>query len=208
MKSAGKCCSNSAVPCAGERVLGERHRAGVKPDVDHLGHAAHRRVALAARERHVVDERPVGIVEQRRRSARRSSAKEPITWMWSVLAAPHRQRRAPVALARERPVDVALQPLAKAPVLDALGVPADRLVRGEQPVLDLAGADVPGRLGVVDQRRVAAPAVRVGVLVVLGAQQPPARAQVLDEVSVDVLDRAARVRADPLVVGAVEHGPG
>ena len=82
-----------------------------------------------------------------------------------VRAAPHRQRRAPVALARQRPVDVALEPVAEAPVLDVLGVPVDRLVGGQQPVLDLAGGDVPGRLGVVEQRRAAAPAVRIGVLV-------------------------------------------
>ena len=59
------------------------------------------------------------------------------------------------------------------------------------------------RVGVVDQRVARAPAVRVGVLVGLGAQQPPARAQVLDEVGVGLLDVAPGVRADALVVGAV-----
>ena len=112
------------------------------------------------------------------------------------LVAPDRQRRAPVALARDRPVDVVLQPLAEAPVLDVLGVPVDRLVGRQQPVAQRRRADVPGRLGVVDQRRPAAPAVRVGVQVGLGAQQAPARAQVLDQVGVGVLDPAAGVRAD------------
>ena len=46
--------------------------------------------------------------------------------------------------------------------------------------------------------------MRVGVLVLLGAQQPAARAQVLDEVGVGVLDEAPGVLADALVVGAVE----
>ena len=45
-----------------------------------------------------------------------------------ALAAPHRQRRAPVALARERPVDVVAEPVAEAPVLDVRRVPGDRLV--------------------------------------------------------------------------------
>ena len=63
--------------------------------------------------------------------------------------------------------------------------------------------DVPGRLGVVQQRRAAAPAVRVGVLVLLLAQQPAAAAQVRDEVAVGVLDEAPGVRADALVVRAV-----
>ena len=49
-----------------------------------------------------------------------------------ALAAPHRQRRAPVALARERPVDVVRQPVAEAPVLDVRRVPLHRLVRRQQ----------------------------------------------------------------------------
>ena len=64
--------------------------------------------------------------------------------------------------------------------------------------------DVPRGLRVVEQRRVAAPAVRIGVLVGLRLEQPAARAEVLDQVGVGVLDLAAGVRADPLVVGAVE----
>src|SRR3712207_9381062 len=57
------------------------------------------------------------------------------------------------------------------PILDGLGVPVGLLVLGEQLVLDGAGADVPGRLRVVHERRVAAPAVRVAVLVALLAPQ-------------------------------------
>ena len=83
-------------------------------------------------------------------------------------------------------------------------MPVDLLVLGQEPVADLRGGDVPGRLGVVEERGRAAPAVRVGVLVVAGPQQLAARAQVLDEVRVGVLDEAPGVRADPLVVGAVE----
>jgi hypothetical protein len=45
--------------------------------------------------------------------------------------------------------------------------------------------------------------VRVGVLVLLDAQQLAARAQVLDEVAVGVLDEDAGVAADALVVGPV-----
>ncbi len=41
-------------------------------------------------------------------------------------AAPQRQRRAPVALARERPVDVVRQPVPEAPVLDVRRVPRRR----------------------------------------------------------------------------------
>src|ERR1700722_2707031 len=94
---------------------------------------------------------------------------------------PYRQRRTPVALARQRPVDGALEPVAEAPVLDVRRLPIDRLVGRQQLVLDLARGDVPGRLGVVEQRRVAAPAVRIGVLVGLGPEQLAAAAEVLDD---------------------------
>ncbi len=184
-------------------ALGERHRARVEPDVDHLGHAAHLGAALRARPRVLVDERPVR-VGQLAAGALLHVRQRAEALGVAVLAAPDRQRRAPVALARDRPVDVVLQPLAEAAVLDVLRVPVDRLVGGEQAVAQRRRADVPGRLGVVDQRRAAAPAVRVGVEERLGAQQPPARAQVLDEVGIGVLDPAAGVRADALVVGAVE----
>src|ERR1700723_2861021 len=94
---------------------------------------------------------------------------------------PYRQGRTPVALARQRPVDVALEPVSEAPVLDVRRLPVDRLVGCQQLVLDLAGGDVPRGLGVVEQWRVAAPAMRIGVLVGLGPEQLAAAAQVLDD---------------------------
>ena len=42
-------------------ALGERHRARVEPDVDHLGHAAHLAVALRARPGVLVDVGPVRV---------------------------------------------------------------------------------------------------------------------------------------------------
>src|SRR5579875_1801143 len=94
---------------------------------------------------------------------------------------PYRQRRTPVALTGQRPVHVALQPIPEPPVLDVLRMPVDLLVGGQEVVLDLAGGDVPGGLGGVGQRCVAAPAVRIGVLVGLGLEQLSAAAQVLED---------------------------
>ena len=184
-------------------VLGERHAARVEPDVDHLGHAAHRLAAVPARPRRRVDVGAVRVLERLARALGQLGERAHALRV-AVLAAPDRQRRAPVALARDRPVDVVLQPAPEAPVLDVLRVPVDGLVGGQQAVAQLRGADVPGRLGVVEERRAAAPAVRVGVQVGLRAQQPPALAQVLDDVGVGLLDPAAGVRAHALLVGAVE----
>ena len=188
-------------------ALGERHRARVEPDVDHDGLAAHLLAALRARPGVLVDVRAVRVGQLAARALLDLGERAQALRV-AVLAAPDGQRRAPVALARDRPVDVVLQPLAEAPVLDVRRVPGDGLVGGEQALAHRRRADVPGRLGVVEERRAAAPAVRVGVQEPLGAEQAPARAQVLDQVVVGVLDPAAGVRADALVVGAVEPRPG
>jgi hypothetical protein len=88
-------------------------------------------------------------------------------------------------------------------VLDVLRVPVDRLVGGEQLFPLRRRAHVPVRLGVVDQRRVAAPAVGVGVLVLAGAEQPARVAQGLDDRRVGVAHVHAGERARALVEGAV-----
>ncbi len=94
-------------------------------------------------------------------------------------------------------------------------MPADLLVVGEQLLAGARGGDVPARLGVVEERRAAAPAVRVGVLVDLLAEQQAALAQVGDQRRgrLGVLDEAIleagdlrgelAVRAHRVVEGAV-----
>ncbi len=120
-----------------ERVVELRrgHRAGVEPRVEHRLDAARARpFALRAVDGDVVDrgavEVEVGEVAARalgelgdRADARVGAA---------VVAAPHRQRGAPEPVARQRPVDVVLQPVAETSVLDVLGVPADGLVLAQE----------------------------------------------------------------------------
>ena len=180
--------------------LGEGHRARVPPHVDQVGHPPE---GLAvALERGVVHIRAVQVGRTSAPSSS-SSAREPTQ---TVSPSSARQIGSGVPQYRSRlrrPVDVVLEPVAEAPVLDVLGVPGHGLVGGQQLVLDLGGAHVPGRLGVVQERGLAAPAVRVAVLVVLGAHQLSARAQLLDDVGVGVLDLAPGVGAHALVEGPV-----
>src|SRR3954469_19589616 len=82
-------------------------------------------------------------------------------------------------------------------------MPVDRCVVGEQLLAEVGCADVPALLGVVEEWRVAAPAVRIGVVVLLGAEQAPARVKRLDNVGVGLLDEAPCERLDALVEGAV-----
>ena len=169
-----------------ERVveLRERHRAAVVPGVDHRLDPAHLPAALLAVEDDLVDVGAVQVLGDLAPGALaqlgdRAGAEAAVAALPAAL--PDRQRRPPVAVAGERPVDVALEPFAEAAVLDVLGVPADRLVVGEHPVADLEVRDVPARLGVVEERRAAAPAVRVGVLVDLLAEEQAAALEVGDQ---------------------------
>ena len=169
-----------------ERVveLGEGHRAAVVPGVDHRLDPAHLAPALGAVEDDLVDVGAVQVLGDLAAGALaqlgdRAGAEAAVAVLAGAL--PDRQRRPPVAIAGERPVDVVLEPFAEAAVLDVLGVPADRLVVGEHPVAGLGGAHVPARLRVVEERRAAAPAVRVGVLVDLLAEEQAAALEVGDQ---------------------------
>ena len=113
-----------------------------------------------------------------------------------VVALPDRDRRAPVAVAADRPVARALEPLAELPVLDVLGHPGDLLVELDQAVAELGDAHEPARDRLVDERVAAAPAVRVGVLVAREAQQAPVLPQ-------DAHERLVRV--DPQLARDIGH---
>ncbi len=194
--------------------LGERHRSAVVPDVDHFRNASGNGRTGRAGDRHVVDERPVRVEcgqvtpGQGRQLQQRSDAGQ----VGRVgRAAPDRQWRAPVAVARQRPVDIAAQPLAEPPILDPFRVPVGAFVLGQQPVGDRGRPDVPGRQRVVDQRCVAAPAVWVAVGVVLRPPQHSACTQVVDEGRVRVLEEhpadQRRAGDEPAVTThRVDHG--
>ena len=194
-----------------ERVveLGEGHRAAVVPGVDHRLDPAHLPAALLAIEDDLVDVGAVQILGDLAAGALaqlgdRAGAKTPVAALADAL--PDRQRRPPVAVARERPVDVVLEPFAEAAVPDVLGMPADLPVVGKQLVAGSRGGDVPARLGVVEERRAAAPAVRVGVLVDLLAEEQAAALEVVDQAAghLGVFDELPLEADDPFVELAVE----
>ncbi len=185
-----------AMRCA---PLGERHGARVVPGVDHLADPAEGALLAGQGEGDLVDERPVRVEigEVLAGEFRQLGERADGDHAGRVgVVAPDRQRRAPVPVAGERPVDVVVQPVAVAAVLDVLGVPGGLLVLREQLVLDLRGADVPGRLRVVHERRVAAPAVRIAVLVAQLLPEHPAVLQVLHQGGVRGLEEVAAHQRD------------
>ena len=159
--------------------LGKRHRPGVVPGVDDLGHPARLAAARRAGQRDAVHERPVRVQPgQVAASQSGQLGQRPHTGQVALAALPQGQRRAPVPAPRQRPVHVVAQPLAVPAITDGRRVPPRPRVLRQQLILDRGGADVPGRQRIVEQRRAAPPAVRVAVPVRLGPEQPPRSAEV------------------------------
>ncbi len=179
--------------------LRERHRAGVVPGVDHLGDATVGPLLTGPGEGDVVDERAVRVQVGQVTAGQLAElgARPDAHPLAGDVVDPDRQRSAPVAGTGQCPVDVVVQPVAVAAPLDRLRVPGGALVLAQQLVLDLRRPHVPGRLRVVHQRGVAAPAVRVGVLVVERTEQQPALGQVGQRGRVRILEELA---ADQLVL--------
>src|SRR6266704_7007813 len=103
------------------------------------------------------------------------------------LALPHVERRAPVAVARQRPIHVVLEPLPEPPTPDLRRVPADLRIHLEHPRLHRRRAHEPRAAGVVDERRVAAPAEGIAVRVGPGLHPPPLVLEALDDQPVRLL---------------------
>ena len=141
--------------------------------------------ALATGQRDPVDVRPVDVVVHGEPDLG-DRANAPL--VAAALAHPDRQRRAPVAVARQAPVHSALEPVAHAPVADVVRDPVDAGVGRQELGLARAGAHEPGVQGVVEQRRVAAPAERVGVADGALLVEQPALGEVLHDRHVGVLD--------------------
>ena len=174
-------------------VLGKGHGAGIVPAVDDLGRSVHLLAALFASDGHLVD---VGAVQFEvvrhimpqffQFLARADDVRV------AALAHPHGQRRAPVALAGEAPVDDVFEEVAHAAFLDVVRHPVDGAVGGEQLLLDRRHADEPGGAGVVDQRRVASPAEGVIVGELLRLDQQSALFEVLEDERIGVFYKRAR----------------
>ena len=182
----------------GVMPLGEGHHARVEPAVHHLGDAPENAVAGVRRARpgHIVHVGPmeveIGQVFAATLGQLRHTA-DAIHVAASV-ALPDGYGRAPVAFAGDGPVHIVAQPLSKPSLPDVIGVPVDPGVVAHQTVLDRRGADVPGRLGVIEEGGVAPPAERVGVAIDPLVVQQSSRFQVGEDFGVGVLDELAGER--------------
>ncbi len=146
--------------------LGKGHGAAVEPAVDHRALALHLAAAFGAGEGNGIEERLVQL--DIRRGGRRKLAKLLAAAhhmdVAAILTEPNGQGRTPIALAADAPIDYVLEEVAHTAFLDGFGDPVDAAVILDEPVLDGGHLDEPALPGVVDQRRVAAPAEGIAML--------------------------------------------
>ena len=200
-----------------ERVvhLGEGHRARLEPAVERLGDAPHHRLpggVVGVRAHEIVDRRPVQVGREHAEVALHvgQRAVHVEARIRRVVGLPHRDGRAPEAVAADRPVTGVRDPLAEAALLHMPGHPGDLLVQLHHSVTELRDLHEPARHCPVDERIRAAPAVRIAVVVGLVAHQLPRGTQVLDDHRVGVehehvLVRRHLAREAAAVVDGVDH---
>ena len=177
-------------------VLREGHGTGIEPAVDDLGRALHRAAALAL-EGAAIDVRAVqfdvafdaALLFQFRLAA-------DDVYLAALFAYPNGQRRTPVAVAREPPVDDVFEEVAHAPRFDGFGHPVDGIVGFDEFVLDSRDLDEPALAGVVQERRVAPPAVRIAVFVHEFLEQQPLLFEHGDDALVRFFDERTREIGD------------
>ena len=178
-----------------ERImpLREWHGTRVKPAVDDFLDAVHLLAALRALNRDLVDVRTVQLdVIRAVRAHGLEFLDRADDMLMAAFALPYRQRRAPVAVAREAPVLYVFEPVAEAALADGLRDPVDRLVVGDKLVLDGRHLDEPGRERVVEQRRIAAPAMRIAVRELRCLEEQALLLEVCEDQRIGFLDEEAR----------------
>ena len=184
-----------------ERImpLREGHRARVEPGVDHFRHAAHGAGPRRGWPRVLIDVRLVRIevVGERTSDTRRQIgvAADHVDLGGVFVVHPDRQRRAPVAVARNRPIHVIRQPLTEAAGADFARVPVDGGIPRHQALAHRGRAHEPRTTGVVQQRCAAAPAMRIRVREGSRFPQHVAFAQHVDDAGIGLLhEHAAHLR--------------
>ena len=174
---------------------------GVEPDVADLRHAPHLLAAGLAADRHLVDPGTAELLELLEPAERALLELGPRADHGQVAAGAgiERERQAVVAASRDVPVAHVPQPVVH-PLAHVGGRPLDGRVRVEELLPDAVDADQPVVGHAPDQGGVAAPAVRIAVLV-------PARVDeeaVLGEPADDLVGRLRRREAVQPAVVVVE----
>ena len=172
--------------------LRERHRAGIEPAVAHFLHAMHFLAAVRAGDRHRVDVGAMQLDILGHVMAHFPQLFDGADHVHMTFRAdPDGQRGAPIALARDAPVNDVLQEVAHAAFLDILRHPVDGTVVGDQLIAHGGHLDEPGFARVVQKRRVAAPAEGVIMRELHRLDEVSALLELGEDIRIAILDEAA-----------------
>mmetsp|Transcript_50895 Transcript_50895/g.114448 ORF Transcript_50895/g.114448 Transcript_50895/m.114448 type:complete len:741 (+) Transcript_50895:1036-3258(+) len=168
-----------------ERVVLRRvgHRAALKPAVEHLVDPLEHSFAHLGGDLDVVDEMPVDVGDLPSGVSLKLGHAADANDLLKVRGHPQRDGRAPVPIARDTPVPRLREPVVKALLLDEGGHPVGLVVAVDQVLPLLLDLDEPAWHGLVDQRSVRAPAMRI----VVDLSPIEHQAALLLEVLLDVL---------------------
>ena len=111
--------------------------------------------------------------------------------LMAALALPHRQRRAPVAVTGDPPVLQMFEPVTETALAYGLWNPVDCVIIRNEFLFDIRHLDEPGLACIVDQRRIAAPAMRVAVLELRCPEQFARFLEIIKDQRVSILDEYA-----------------
>ena len=145
--------------------LRKRHGPRVKPAVDDFRHTVHNAAALRALGGNLIDVRTMKLDVIRTVIAHGlqlfNGAHRVLMATCFILTFPDVKRCAPITVAADAPILDMLNPVAKAPLADRLWNPVDRIIVGDEFILDCRHADKPRFARIVEQRRIASPAMRI-----------------------------------------------
>ena len=176
-------------------LLRIRHRATFEPAVEHLGRAV---VGLAIlRDDDLVDDVFVEIRHPCAGEGLQLRARPNADHVRGVVVVdPDGDAAAPEAVARNVPITRLAEPVAKALFANVVRRPVDGGVVPFEPLVEILDADIPRIDGAVDERRVGAVAIGVGVRDRRLVDELATPLQILDDVLVAVLAEASLVVGD------------
>ncbi len=158
------CCSL----CLAIRFRRKRHRARIEPGVEHIRDTAHG-AAAGAGHRHLVDDILVEVCHGHTARLLELGSRTKHVVFLALLTAPNRNGISPETLARDRPIARTFEPLPESPLFDMRRRPGNVLGGLKQGrscllrILKFLDRHEPGGGRIVQKRRIAAPAVRIGV---------------------------------------------
>ena len=158
--------------------LGIGHRPRLEPAVQHFGHSSHLRLAAGIVGVGAHELVYSGAVQVGRANAEVccdlvQAAVDINSREIRIVAAPDRYRRAPEAVAADRPVSGAFQPFAESAVADMAGYPVDLLIELYHAVSDGSHFHIPRVHGPIDDGSVGAPAIGIAVLYGIVPEERP-----------------------------------